>query len=99
MHNVFHVFWLKFFQGTLPTNVPDEEQPDIIDEVEVLQPIQIVLHKFKHESEKKVRRYLTKYKDRGTHQAIWLDEDSFCEYSDLPTTTYQEVMQIGPTST
>ena len=32
MHNVFHVSWLKLYQGPPPEHVPDEEQLDIVEE-------------------------------------------------------------------
>lgn len=52
------------------------------------------LHRFRHGSTKKVRKYLTKFKERGAHETVWLDEDFFQDYPDL-LTTYQEFMQIG----
>ena len=51
MHNVFHVSWLKLFQGTPPTQIANKEQPYVVDEAKVLEPEQILLHKYKHGSE------------------------------------------------
>ena len=98
IHNVFHVSWLKLYQGPPPEHVLDEKQPDIVDEAEVLEPEHILLHRFKHGSGKKVRQYFMKIKDRGAHEAVWLEEDIFREYPDL-LASYHEVMQIGPAST
>ena len=95
MHDVFNVSWLKVYQGPPPAQVPDEEQPYILDEAEFLEPEQILLHRFKHGLGKKVRQYLTKFKDRGTHEAVWLDVDFFQEYPDL-LASYQEAMQDQP---
>ena len=77
MHNVFHVSWLQHFQGDMPTTILDEEQPDIIDEAEIMEPEQILLHRFRHGTKKQKRQYSLKFKDRGTHEAVWVDEDFF----------------------
>ena len=94
MHNVFHVSWLKLFQGEPPRSVPDEEQPEIVDEAEVLEPEQILLHRFKHGSKKQKRQYFLKFKDRGTHEAAWVDEEFFSDYP-LLLASYREAVQLG----
>ena len=74
--------------------IPDEEQPEIVDEAEVMEPEQILLHRFRHGSKKKQRQYFLKFKDRGTHEAIWVDEDFFADYPEM-LASYKEALQLG----
>lgn len=83
-----------YHQGEPPRAVLDEEQPDIVDEAEVMEPEQILLHRFKHRAKKKQRQCFLKFKDRGTHEAAWVDEEFFTDYPVL-LTSYQEAMQLG----
>ena len=94
MHNVFHVSWLQHFQGDPPTTIPDEEQPDIIDEAEIMEPEQILLHWFRHGTKKQQRQYFLKFKDCGNHEAVWVDEDFFTTYLEV-LADYKEAMQLG----
>ena len=94
MHTVFHVSWLQHFQGDPPTTIPDEEQPDIIDEAEIMESEQILLHRFRHGTKKQKRQYFLKFKDRGTHEAVWVDEDFFSTYPEV-LADYKEAMQLG----
>ena len=45
MHNVFHVSWLKPYAGPPLTTVPDEQQPEVLDDAEIVDPEQILLHR------------------------------------------------------
>ncbi|MCO5549454.1 hypothetical protein L7F22_002925 [Adiantum nelumboides] len=51
MHNVFHVSWLKPYVGPPLEDVTDEQQPEVLDEAEVIELEQILLHRWKHGSE------------------------------------------------
>ena len=75
MHNVFHVSWLQHFQGKPPTSIPEEDEPELIDDSEVMKSEQILLHRFRHGTNKQQRQYFLKFKDHGTHEAVWVDEE------------------------
>ena len=95
MHNVFHVSWFKPYVGPPLTKLSDEQQPKVLDEAEVVEPDQILLHRWKHGSGRRQRQYLTKFRDRGTHEAVWLDGDFFIEYPQL-LADYLDAMQLSP---
>ena len=67
------VSWLKPYVGPPLTKVFEEQQPEVLDEAEVVEPDQILLHRWKHDSGRRRRQYLTKFCDRGTHEAVWLE--------------------------
>ena len=46
MRNVFHVSWLKPYVGPTLDDVPDKQQPEILDEAEVIKPEQVLLHRW-----------------------------------------------------
>lgn len=88
MHNVFHVSWFKPYVGPPLTKVSDEQQPEVLDEAEVVEHDHILLHRWKHGLGRRQRQYLTKFRDRCTHEAIWLDGDFFIEYPQCWRTTW-----------
>lgn len=52
IHNAFHVILLRPFKGEVPKALVDEQQPEIEELNEILQPQQILAHK-----ERKVKSY------------------------------------------
>ena len=68
---------------------------EVFDDAEIIEPEQILLHRWKHGSGKRLRQYLTKFWDRGTHEAAWLDHDFFTEYPQL-LADYLDAMQLPP---
>lgn len=91
----FHVSWLKPYIGPPVDSIPDEQQPEVLDEAEVVEPEQILLHRWKHGSGRRQRQFFTKFRDRGTHEAVWLDQDFFIEYSQL-LAAYLDAMKLPP---
>ena len=59
-----------------------------------MEPEQILLHRFRHGTKKQQRQYFLKFKDRGTHEAVWVDEDFFSTYLEV-LADYKEAMQLG----
>ena len=55
MHNVFHVAWLKPYIGPPLVDINDEQQPEVFDDAEIVEPEQILLHRWKHGSGKRLR--------------------------------------------
>ena len=82
MH-VFHVSWLKPYVGPTLTNIAEEQQPEVLDEAEVIEPEQILLHRWKHGSGRRKRQFFTKFRERGTHEAVWLDQEFFLDYPQI----------------
>ena len=95
MHNVFHVSWLKPYAGPPLTTVPDEQQPEVLDDAEIVDLELILLHRWKHGSGRCQRQFLTKFRDRRTHEAVWLDQDFFVEYPQL-LADYMDAMRLPP---
>ena len=50
MQNVFHVSWLKPYVSPPLTKISEEQQPEVLNEAEVAEPDQILLHRWKHGS-------------------------------------------------
>ena len=95
MHNVFHVSWLKPYVGPALTDIAEEQQPEVLDEAEVIEPEQILLHRWKHGSGRRKRQFFTKFRERGTHEAVWLDQEFFLEYPQI-LADYLDAMQLPP---
>ncbi|MCO5603717.1 hypothetical protein L7F22_057868 [Adiantum nelumboides] len=72
----------------------EEEEFEIVDRAEVMELEQILLHRLRHGSKKQQRKFFLKLKDRGTHEAVWVDEDFFQAYLEL-LADYKEAMQLG----
>ncbi|MCO5607009.1 hypothetical protein L7F22_061200 [Adiantum nelumboides] len=64
-------------KGDPPQQIPEEEEPEIVDEAKVMEPEQILLHGFRQGSKKQQTHFFLNFKDRGTHKAVWVDEDFF----------------------
>ena len=92
MHGVFHVSWLKPYVGPAFEDVTDEQ---ILDEAEIIEPEQLLLHRWKHGSGRRQRQYLTKFRDRGTHETVWLDQEFFLEFPQL-LADYLDAMRLPP---
>ena len=58
IHNAFHVSLLKLLHGEPSTGLPDEEQPDVEEEDEVLVPKQIISHQDRKVKGRVARHYL-----------------------------------------
>ncbi|MCO5578142.1 hypothetical protein L7F22_031980 [Adiantum nelumboides] len=59
MHNVFHVSWLKPYVGPPLEDVTDEQEPEVLDEAQVIEPEQILLYRWKHGSGRRQRQFLS----------------------------------------
>ena len=55
MHTVFHVSWQKPYVNPPLTTVSEEQQFEVLDEAKVVEPDQILLHKWKHGSGRRQR--------------------------------------------
>lgn len=66
MHDVFHVSCLKPYVGTKFFDVLDQQQLDVVDEAEVIQPEQILLHRWKHSFDR-VLPFFERGKNQATH--------------------------------
>lgn len=95
MYDVFHVSWLKPYVGPALTDIVDEQQPEILDEAEGIEPEQILLHRWKHGSGRWKRQLFTKYRERDTHEVVWLDQEFFLEYPQI-LADYLDAMQLLP---
>lgn len=62
---------------------------------EVIEPEQVLLPCWKHGSDRRLRQFYTKFKDRGIYEVVWLDEDFFQEYPQL-LADYLEAMDQLP---
>lgn len=66
MHNVFHVAWLKSYIGPPIVDINDAQQTEVFNDAEIIEPEQILLHRWKHGSGKQLRQYLLSHQISGS---------------------------------
>ena len=95
---LFHVSLLRPFKGTVPEDMPDEEQPEVEELDEILIPEQILAHKDRKVKGKVARRYLVKFKNYSPMDAKWMEESELTQ-PPLVLQLYLEAFQLQPTLT
>jgi hypothetical protein len=80
IHNVFHIDVLKLYQGQIPTTIPQQNLPDIIDSEEIIEPESILMHKHRELRGRNITKYLLKFKNYPPTEATWVDESFFKDF-------------------
>ncbi|MCO5589007.1 hypothetical protein L7F22_042971 [Adiantum nelumboides] len=75
IHNAFHASLLRPFKGEVPEDTIADEQPEVEETEEILQPEQILAHKERKMKGKLVRKYLVKFRNYPALDAKWMEED------------------------
>ena len=87
---------LKSFHGEPPIDLPDEEQPEVEEEDEVLVLEQIISHQDSKVKGSIARRYCVKFKNFSALDAQWMEEDELA-YWPMVLQLYLEAFGLQPT--
>lgn len=74
---------LKPFYGTMPKDSMAEEEPEVEETEEILQPEQILAHRQRKVKGQICRRYLVKFKNYQSLDAKWMEEGDLADNPQL----------------
>ncbi|MCO5572734.1 hypothetical protein L7F22_026493 [Adiantum nelumboides] len=98
IHNAFHMSLLRPYVGDVPEGMPAEDQSEVEELDEILDPEHIFVHKERKMKGKVAKRYLVKFRNYPPMDAKWMEEGELAESPNV-LSLYLEAFGLQPTLT